>query len=383
MSATFLPPLKHRTLANTAIIICNDPEVRCFINELNFPWDKNAGKDRWKHLLDKAAKKISELHLPPQLHQSVMALIKPIALEIARWKSDHLKVLGDKFDFISCQLYWKPEGIIDREKTAKMLVRNKNLCKANRFFLACCYCLEDEVKRTWNFLGPEQEYRTFEKNFSCIIFWRLWIQGKGAINWSQLSQHILHQLYPSTFCNYRDNPLWLRCFFDKLTPEEKKRCIANTVNNTFKEHDNFRFIISQLDENQRESVFKENPVRLLRFFLDWPYQSLFSEAAEQMWKYLQETDFRRLLHFIIFNRIAAEWYDFDYVNLLIDFWRQSPKNFKGYIKRYSIFEPVKMVICHDFLKLFPMQEIIQSSSRIEWPNDRLTLLRDGDFLFSY
>ncbi|GBM93098.1 hypothetical protein AVEN_125265-1, partial [Araneus ventricosus] len=71
MSAKFVPPLKHRTLATTAIIICNDLEVRCFINELNFPWDKNAGKDRWKHLLDKADEKISELHLPPQLHQSV------------------------------------------------------------------------------------------------------------------------------------------------------------------------------------------------------------------------------------------------------------------------------------------------------------------------
>ncbi|CAL1269426.1 unnamed protein product, partial [Larinioides sclopetarius] len=179
MSASFAPSLKHMILAKIAIQICNDSEVRCFVNELDFLWDKIAGEDRWKDLLGKAAEKISELNLPHQLHLSVLGVIKPIALEVAKWKIDHLKVLGDKFDFLTCELYWKPEGIIDREKTAKMLVLNKNLCDVNRFFLACCYCLENEVQNIWKFMTHTEECRAYNSNFFCVTFWCSWIDRKG------------------------------------------------------------------------------------------------------------------------------------------------------------------------------------------------------------
>ncbi|KAF8792638.1 hypothetical protein HNY73_004210 [Argiope bruennichi] len=347
MTASFVPSLKHMILARTAVTICEDPEVRCFINELDYLWDKSSGKSRWKRLMDKAKEKVSEIPVPPPLHQCILALIKPISLEMARWKYDHFKILGDNFDFQSCRLFWMPEGIIDRQKTAR------------------------EINSRWKYMHRKTLFHG--------IFWFARLQKDGVTYWSELVHKLVNHLYPSTFCNYQKNPLWLRYFFDKLTSKEKKQCIEFTVNNTFKDHDNFRFCISQLNEEQREAVFKENPLRLLRFLLDWPYQSLFSEAAEQMWKYLQKRDFRYLLHFIIYNRIVADWYDFDYINLIKDFWHQSPTHFKDYIRNDLIYEPLKMVISHDLTKRFPKVEIIQTSFYVDPPNEKFSLLREGDF----
>ncbi|KAF8792636.1 hypothetical protein HNY73_004208 [Argiope bruennichi] len=382
MSASFIPSLKHMTLAKTTIAICRDSEIRCFINELNFLWDKTAGEDKWKGLMDKAEEKINELPVPPQLHQCILALIKPISLEIARWKYDHLKILGDKFDFQSCRLFWAPEGTVDRKKTAEMLILNKNICIINRFFLACCYCRQNDVEEIWNIMCPTERILIYNEKdyYSNVIFWRSWLESKGAIVWVELLEQLLNRIYPDTICNYHKYLIWLRGFFDKLTTEQQKVGIWYTVIHTFKDHDNFRFCISQLNEEKRELVFKEYPLRLLRFFLDWPYQSLFSEAAEQMWKYLDKSDFRYLLYFIIYNRIVADWYDFDYVNLLKDFWWHSPKHLKDYIKNDTIYEAVKMVIYHEFPQHFPKEKIIQISFSVELPYSKFSLLREGDFL---
>ncbi|XP_055939139.1 uncharacterized protein LOC129968858 [Argiope bruennichi] len=364
MTATFLPSLKHMTLAKIAITICKEPEISCSIYELDYLWDKNIREGRWKRLMEKAEEKVSKLHIPPRLQQNILAVIKPISLEMAKFKHDHLYFLGNRFDFQRCRLFWTHEGILDRQKTIQVLIRDEHICIINRFILAICYFLETDAKNMLKHIDFSDFDLTNEQ-----IFWISF--ARKYSNWSEIALQFGYYLVSDPALNCHLNSFYLRCFLDRLTPYNKKLCIENTVKKTYRDHDNFRFCISQLNEEQRESVFKENPLRLLRFLLDWPYQSLFSEAAEQMWKYLRGREFRYLLYFIIFNRIVADWYDFDYVNLLKDFWQQSPEHLKDYIERDSIYEPVQMVIAHDCTKPLPMKEIILTSFHVAPPNGRI------------
>ncbi|GFY62526.1 hypothetical protein TNIN_58401, partial [Trichonephila inaurata madagascariensis] len=89
--------------------------------------------------LDKfVEKKISVLRLPSSLQQELLICFYYITQEITKWIKRHYSILF--FSTIrQCNFYWKSHGKIDKEKTAKCLIGNENLCISERYALASLY----------------------------------------------------------------------------------------------------------------------------------------------------------------------------------------------------------------------------------------------------
>ncbi|WP_353274480.1 hypothetical protein [Wolbachia endosymbiont (group A) of Ennomos erosarius] len=135
-------------------------------------------------------------------------------------------------------------------------------------------------------------------------------------------------------------------FLQKLTSREreeslvrsagyvaKRRCISGRNRTDFpKEHyaDVLCFLLSQMDEEQEAEVFKSYPRKVLKCFLDWPWQSLFMETATRMLNFLSKEDCHYFLREMGDKMIEGNK-DYDYQKLFGEFWQQSPNARKRYV----------------------------------------------------
>ncbi|GIY73291.1 hypothetical protein CEXT_632652, partial [Caerostris extrusa] len=332
--------LQHSTLFVISLKMCNVPEIYALIKELDYNLHKN-DLGKWEILSGKATRIISAFGIVQELEEKILAVLRAITIEISKWRYDHWKILSPEINLsIVC---WKSEGIIDRLSTAISIINCTDLDIKKKFVLACYYSLENCILGLWDTMSSVNQDLVYENYYSGIV--RFWILNKyrKTINWSKLARLYLNPLCLSNSTNYHDDSIWLRGFFDKLSPEEQLNCLSFTLQNTFEEHDNVHFSLSKININQHQEIFKNNPYQILRLYLNWPLQSSFIKVANQLWAYLPEEQFCSLLYFILFYRITCKWNDYDYIGLLRQFWQQSPDNFKEYAKEKTIFEAIKVV----------------------------------------
>ncbi|GFQ97947.1 uncharacterized protein TNCT_710341 [Trichonephila clavata] len=67
-------------------------------------------------------------------------------------------------------------------------------------------------------------------------------------------------------------------------------------------------------------------------------------AASTVITSLPNNSFLQLIHIIICQKILPGWRDFDYVNLLRRFWRESPERCKEHVRRDRIFEILTLIL---------------------------------------
>ncbi|GFY38440.1 hypothetical protein TNIN_352181 [Trichonephila inaurata madagascariensis] len=89
----------------------------------------------WKRLI---RKKLSVLGIPLALQGEIIALVKPITLDVDFWRRDHDGIFTTKQEF-SLKFCFHYDGTVDRIKTADLLIRSKWLSVRTRFVLACQY----------------------------------------------------------------------------------------------------------------------------------------------------------------------------------------------------------------------------------------------------
>ncbi|GIX78362.1 uncharacterized protein CDAR_313491 [Caerostris darwini] len=318
MSENFILCLQNKLLIYINQSICKVPEIYALIKQINFKWDKD-NSDKWKLLSEKAKQIVATLQLPPQIEERILGILRPIALEISRWRDDHDKILSPEINANIFQ--WKNNGTIERVDTAITIIKDTNLDIRKKFVLACLYSLEDDISHLWNKMSTDDKLLVFEVSYSSIVqFWVSIMQGKTA-NWMELVSKCLHPVYRSNFINYQNDPIWLRGFFDKLPTKEQQQCLIFSVKNFFKDHDNVRFCLSKINISEQRESFKNDLYRILRIHLDWPLQDSFIKIANQMWDYLSKEQFCDILYFIIYGRIIHKWNDYDYISLLRQFWQ--------------------------------------------------------------
>ncbi|GFS42333.1 uncharacterized protein NPIL_287201 [Nephila pilipes] len=85
-----------------------------------------------------------------------------------------------------------------------------------------------------------------------------------------------------------------------------------------------------MNEEQQVKVFKNYPYKVLKCFLDWPWQSFFMETAKRIWAFLPEEDYDLLLRIIV-NKAIDGYKDCNYQKLFGEFWQQSPITHKEYV----------------------------------------------------
>ncbi|PRD25210.1 UNVERIFIED_CONTAM: hypothetical protein NCL1_41559 [Trichonephila clavipes] len=285
---------------------------------------------RWENLVKK---KVTSFSIPTNLRKEIENTVRFISLEIAKWKKDQFPFVL-KIDDVTSYIKWKSNGTIDTRMTYKTLIQCEELDISQRFRLACRYCTVDEVKAFWN-QTPESDRRSvLLGNIHTFAFSLL---EKGLLEKERID-------LDETSIRLLQNQLGLTLYFNKLSPEMRHERLATRKYLENLHLDEVCFCLSKMEDNELIQLAKARPRQLLEFFLSWPFQIAFLDVASCLWNYLNETEFLNLLGIIIYERIIVEWGDYDYVELLKEFWRQSPRTFKDYIARDAIYPPLISIV---------------------------------------
>ncbi|GFU15011.1 uncharacterized protein NPIL_94741 [Nephila pilipes] len=329
----------------SVVVFSPDANVKSFIEKLNFPLCILHSK-KWEKLIKK---KVSTYTIPVSLQEKVADMVRHINSQVEKWTLDHGPVTCPTIDMRNIFI-WKSNGLIDRVKTAEALVQVERLDILKRFVLACFYCLEGDILALWNNMSENDKMRVTNISGSLVVrIWMKWLEDGEEINWRRLA-------WSSVL-----NPLGLRCFFLKLRPNSKKTWLLTSMRMRILQYDDLFFCLSHLDRKRRRQVYEKCCSQLLESFLEWPFQSAFLDVANQMWSYLKEKEFRNLLHLIMYQRILVEFGNFNYVELLQEFWKQSPPEYKEYAMSNSVSTPLNTVIHCNYSKPFVKSELFFSS----------------------
>ncbi|GFY65444.1 uncharacterized protein TNIN_39441 [Trichonephila inaurata madagascariensis] len=108
--------------------------------------------------------------------RKMVKFIRSSYFRVLEWFEQHIHFFSDVLDnafYEKIPLYWTESLMIDKEKTAKSLVSNKELLGcAKRYELACLYCFESSIKQLWMDLEEKEKKRYGEESASSLVeFW--------------------------------------------------------------------------------------------------------------------------------------------------------------------------------------------------------------------
>ncbi|GFU15421.1 uncharacterized protein NPIL_611171 [Nephila pilipes] len=311
-------------------------------------WDMRTSFPPFKTWTELVEKKVSSFLLPRKLHPELLDVIRLVSLEIDKWTKEHSLILKKFTEFTraaQCYFQWNSRGIIDRIKTARTLIRNASLPFEERNILALHYGLMDDL------LAYRSKGLTCGKIVDMLL--PTMMRGAGEI-WEPFTGE-------SDF-----NYIAQRNFFNKSTPEQKLECLKTVLSQGCMLYENFLFCLSQMGDDQREVIFKEYALKILMYFMDWPFQCQFLDAARQLLPYFKRTDFQRVLYVILYERIMIGWKDFEYISLLKEFWSQSPTILKQQMETNSIYENLKFTLNYSGSNNFPREIVFDYDNLTRW-----------------
>ncbi|WP_264339069.1 hypothetical protein [Wolbachia endosymbiont (group A) of Cydia splendana] len=357
MNYTLTPSLEHITLVKIAITLWNQDDIRALTARFYFrSLILSERRKEWQVVEDKVIEKIPELLLPEPLKKKVLNFIKPIGLEILKWREYH-----DQNSYLGIdlpnELCWTPQGTVDKKETAVVLIKDENLDITRRYRLACIYCLEDDIRELWSKM-PENRRKSFYseedprkvRQQELVVLWTYYTKGEvnkldNMIERRWQSKCSPYQ-YAFEYAAVGGNKAATEYFLQKLTSKEKEESLVRSAgyvadrrcdsarNRTDlpKEHyaDVLCFLLSQMNEEQQTEVFKSYPYEVLKCLLDWPWQSFFMKTVSRMWDFLSGKDCNYFLREMV-DKVIEGHKDYDYQKLFGKFWQQSPDAHKRYV----------------------------------------------------
>ncbi|GFQ71854.1 uncharacterized protein TNCT_274951 [Trichonephila clavata] len=306
---------------------------------------------KWEELI---ARKVSNLALSNCMKEKLTHLIRSLSLEIDRWNRDHSDILiRTSMDFQS-YFCWTSEGLIDRKKTAISLLASDRLSTRECFVLACNYWFVNDVFHLRSNLSDADMY--YITNYSNNTIEKAWLEelrNASIMHWSRLAKLSMR---------YHLN---LRAYFQLLPRQQKVRYLKSFIQFRIIEYDDLYFCLSQVRPIDREYLFKKFSSQFLEYFLEFPLQKHFSPVSSYIWPFMSPTDYIRILN-VIHQKIIIGWKDFNYVQLLKEFWQQSPLIFKESVKKKSMYQT--------------LMSIIHSEENSQFESERLLEDYDGEHL---
>ncbi|GBO00553.1 hypothetical protein AVEN_393-1, partial [Araneus ventricosus] len=286
--------------------------------------------------------------------------IDPLVREIENWLNafkqnwyGHDSVLHAILE--SIPRCWLSDGTIDREKSMRALVKNKDLSPLNRFVFACTYCFFDDALYLWNILFKIEKAHLAHKSSTIVKFWIEWLESSSAKDWELFLAWSL------------GTPLWysnvfiLKHALQTLSPAERSRYLLNALTGNKISNDVMRFCISVMTKDEQEQIFRESTVQVFSCMLSWPLRTIFFEMADNLWPYLTKESFCNVLNMILRTVKKQDRKDIELLIILKQFWEESPDHFKNAAKDYpELFRPLQFVLDSDVSRLFLDQEFSET-----------------------
>ncbi|CAL1285199.1 unnamed protein product [Larinioides sclopetarius] len=358
----------------------------------------------------KVSDKISKLQLPETSTKQLRQILKPIGLEILRWKKYHEDYLNDSsevFEYFDVpileKLCFTAVGTVDYRKTAEELVRCNVIDILKRYKLACLYCLDHYISEFWNelpqekriyFYSEDEDDRLHIKIPLLQFCWPYIIKGEeyklvGMPESSSREPNVFYQ-HIFTYSSFAGNKTAVKYFFQKLSLEKREACIVNAVRHALGtgvgELNNYPwrfpkenvsevvcYLLSLMTPEQQTLIFSLRPADVLGCFLDWPWQDAFLDTAEAMWTWMQCDDLERRARNYnnLLNKMERKIQNFDYClpNLYQKFFLRSSSDFRKYFVDRECYYGTF------FNELFNIQdtETINLILKIVDPEDRMRL----------
>ncbi|GFY38309.1 uncharacterized protein TNIN_246721 [Trichonephila inaurata madagascariensis] len=327
--------LKKIILVKLAARFINDSDTRKIINR---------SKDEiWEKFIKE---KTSAFYIPLTLQEGIIALIKPLQLEVHNFMDDHDGIFTEEQEW-SLKFCFNADGTVDRGKTADLLIHSKWLDVQTRFVLACQYWSSRNVRTFFYGLHKSakkkilNKYSTLNENLNeyerNVVIWIRHFQAGSECQ----SRDWCYECYNWNYVSFQSRHL------DNLTEEERQSSLYDIFEESYWVHIR-RFCLSRMSADDRESLLKRFPLKVLRTYLYWPSQRFFLDAVNKVWHCLPGNHFTCLLHIIICQKIVELWKDFDYVNLLRELWQRSPDHLKQYVEGTDIFEILMEILKNGF-----------------------------------
>ncbi|GFU40213.1 uncharacterized protein TNCV_1125981 [Trichonephila clavipes] len=319
--------LKEIILVKYAAEIINDTLI---ISPLN-----NSAQEIWWEII---RRRLSAFDIPLTLKEDIIALLKPMALEVENWRADHNGIFPMR-QILSLKFRFNADGTLDRIKTADSLICSTALAGETRFLLACQYWTTRNVFRIF-----EKIPNTLKNQILCKYSRENEYLNEHKENVVKWIHHYRSgsSLRLQPWGNFTDASLQSRRL-NHLSEEDRESLLREVFEDTDKMHVG-RFCLSRMSVGHREQLLPLFPQKVLRIYLHRPYLHLFMDAANKVWDQLSGKDFTCLLDIIIHSKILELWTDFDYVGLLRQFWRRSPDHLKEYVKGTLIFPFLKHIL---------------------------------------
>ncbi|GFT44594.1 uncharacterized protein TNCV_2808281 [Trichonephila clavipes] len=290
---------------------------------------------RWEKLVKK---RISSL--PQLLQHELLDVIRSFSIEIDKWIKYHCQD-WQNFSGACSALYdfqWNSLGKIDLLKTASALIVNETLDIKDRCILASLYGLMD--KKTIGKKMPDKIV------FICSLLSERVIKFQKEWDLSRDGNYYMYYM--------RQN------LFTTISSERKVLFLNIGLLQEYLPYNDFLFYMSNIGNEERKAVFKTSCLQILQLLLDWPLQGEFLNAAEHLLPYFTEEKFIVMLNVIIYERIMLHRKDFNYIDLLKEFWSLSPSHLKESVNFYPIYKPLMLIINFTVDEIFPSKKLLQS-----------------------
>ncbi|GFU92630.1 uncharacterized protein TNCV_4795581 [Trichonephila clavipes] len=305
-----VPVLKFMTLTRVVTLLWSESDAQNSMAEYFLEADQTL--EKWSSIEESLKLKIVNcLVLPNELKVVLSSLVTPIGDRI---KNVIEHIYGKDYlprHFMGL-LSWTMLGIIDAKKTAEAVIKDENLPINKRYEIACTYCLKEEIQMLWSEL-PEtnkNDYLYATGPMRALpylpIYWTYYM--KEELN--KLVEKIRVDNHRSTLsCHYSIilvaaivyNQVAVEYFLGKLSVVEKEKffklffsyldSFVTLVRNNYSPSNSYScdvsyFLLSQMNANQRRSVFEKYAYHILRNFLEFPYRGMFWEIESVVQKYL-------------------------------------------------------------------------------------------------
>ncbi|CAL1290572.1 unnamed protein product [Larinioides sclopetarius] len=310
--------------------------------------------EQWQKTVENVVKeKVPILLLPDSLREELVRVIKPIGPEILKWRLYHESLISDAC-LVLDQLCWTSLGKVDYRKTAEILIRQERVTIISSYKLACIYCLSDHIQIIWEKLSEDSKKLFYDeenilwiKQPEPVITWSCLLKGEEAklnvlINRKNFERKRTMYQYAFEGAALSGNKTATEYFFQKLTFEERDASVLKitqlvAVKRCFDVHrypydfpkENFcdvlSYLLSQLNEEEQIQIFKKQPYRTLRCFMDWPWQDVFMQVIGLMWSYLPDNKYKTLMRILASNRTMT---GYNYPHLFGELFLHAPSRHK-------------------------------------------------------
>ncbi|GFU47510.1 uncharacterized protein NPIL_296871 [Nephila pilipes] len=218
--------------------------------------------------------------------------------------------------------------------------------------MACVYWLEEDTKKLWDEmnetarrdLSASRLYYPDCRWDHAVKDW-LTLLKSGVVDWRK------HSFSHPLFWYCEEEAIIQGNLLLQLSPDDQSRVFRNVIKGLFPHHTK-RFCLSQMNAKQFDDVLKEEPLKVYIVLLNPPFHEQLQEIIDRIFTYVSKEDFLNFLLYVVISRIKNECHDYDYVELLKQFWNECPVDFKKYAENSKYFNFLDKALNHDYSSPF-------------------------------